>query len=384
MRKRLLTALLTLAFSLVLVLPASASEPGLWNFQRSTEEYPPYTDVNEGSWYYTIVEDARALGLMQGRADGSFDPEGNVTLAETLALACRLNDIYNGGSGVFEQGAPWFQVYVDAATERGIWTGDAETDYDAYAPRWQFASLLCVSLAEEALAAIKEVEYLPDVPEDAPYAEAVLRLYRAGVLTGNDEYGTFLPDSPIRRSEVAAIVARMADPALRKSASLQPEPYSSLLRHIRQTGEDYLGQKALRSELDGDAYLLCAAPTEHGWQLRLRIYPDPAELDGYSLYVELRFVHDEWRTDVIVTLEDGYDAIVEQLYAGNDRLSTEFARLLEGSFWSRNPLTPSNERAMRRAMQNLAEYYARCGMVLVDDALRSIGFAGVTDLGFPG
>ena len=37
------------------------------------------------------------------------------------------------------------------------------------------------------------------VPLDAAYADAVYRLYRAGVLTGSDSLGTFGPDSSITR-----------------------------------------------------------------------------------------------------------------------------------------------------------------------------------------
>ena len=41
------------------------------------------------------------------------------------------------------------------------------------------------------------------------YGAAVYKLYQAGVLTGNDEAGTFAPMTNIKRSEVAAIVNRM-------------------------------------------------------------------------------------------------------------------------------------------------------------------------------
>mgnify|MGYP003302601920 CR=1 FL=1 len=40
-------------------------------------------------------------------------------------------------------------------------------------------------------------------------------------LTGNDEAGTFAPDSNIRRMEVAAITGRMAVPSQRETVSLK-------------------------------------------------------------------------------------------------------------------------------------------------------------------
>jgi hypothetical protein len=48
-----------------------------------------------------------------------------------------------------------------------------------------------------------------------PYGYEVYTFYRAGILQGNDANGTFAPGSSIKRSEVAAIIARMMEPANR-------------------------------------------------------------------------------------------------------------------------------------------------------------------------
>ncbi len=60
---------------------------------------------------------------------------------------------------------------------------------------------------------------IPDLdPRFAP--EAILELYRAGVLTGVDGLGTFSPDSTMTRAEAAAICARILRPELRVRFSL--------------------------------------------------------------------------------------------------------------------------------------------------------------------
>ena len=48
----------------------------------------------------------------------------------------------------------------------------------------------------------------------------VYAFYRAGILDGALADGSFLPESGIKRSEVAAIIVRMFDSAERKSFSL--------------------------------------------------------------------------------------------------------------------------------------------------------------------
>ena len=65
---------------------------------------------------------------------------------------------------------------------------------------------------------------LPDVTSSSTYADEIYMLYRAGVLTGNDRYGTFAPETTIDRASVAALVSRMALPELRKELQLEKMP----------------------------------------------------------------------------------------------------------------------------------------------------------------
>ena len=387
MHKQLFRTILVLLLALSLALPAFAAEPGLENFTRSTEEVPAYSDVAEDEWYTAVVADASALGLMQGRADGSFDPESGVTVAESLALACRLNDIYYGGSGVFEQGEPWYEVYVTEAVARGIWTEGAPVDYLEPATRGQFAALLCAAFPAEALEAVNEVDFLPDVPEGAAYEEAVYRLYRAGVLTGNDEFGTFYPASGIRRCEVAAIVSRMADPALRRSFTLLVDGYEALLRSVAQSAElSFRNHPAVHALREGDDYYLYSAASESGGerQLRLCAVPAASELDDYLLRVEVRLPHWGGVTQVRVYLEDGTDTMIAGLYAYNASYSFETGKLNLESFWSANTLTAANESAMRRAMQEVGEYYALSLLQWAGERLPALGDFRLSDLGFSG
>ena len=50
---------------------------------------------------------------------------------------------------------------------------------------------------------------------DLPTAHPVQSLYRAGIVGGSDNFGTFYPESSLTRGAAAAILARIADPAQR-------------------------------------------------------------------------------------------------------------------------------------------------------------------------
>lgn len=54
------------------------------------------------------------------------------------------------------------------------------------------------------------VSSFPDVPENAPYAEAAEALVELGVFQG-DGQGNFNPDSNITRAQAAAVICRMLD-----------------------------------------------------------------------------------------------------------------------------------------------------------------------------
>lgn len=198
---------------------SSAAAGGLGNFHRD-DSYQDgmFNDVSADDWYAEGVSAAYELGLMKGSGAGAFSPTGKVTVAEAVTMASRLHRRYSSGKDDFVQGSPWYQVYVDYALANGILSGDEFTDsYRENITRVQMAHLFAAALPEADLAAVNTVDKLPDVDASTPYNEDIFLLYRAGVLTGNDEQGTFTPDTPISRNQVAAIIARMALPSLRKA-----------------------------------------------------------------------------------------------------------------------------------------------------------------------
>lgn len=198
-----------------------AKSAGLENFVK-VNTYSPgqFTDVPSTQWYAASVQTAYELGLIKGSSNTTFNPEGKITVAEVVALACRLHNIYNGGDGIFEQGQPWYQVYADYAIENIIIAAGQFSDFGVPVVRAVFAVIISKAVPAEALPAINSVTEIVDVPKDEFYSNAVYQLYNAGILTGNDQFGTFAPASSIVRSEVAAIITRIALPSERKSFSL--------------------------------------------------------------------------------------------------------------------------------------------------------------------
>ncbi len=245
MKKRLLSLLLALVMVLGLCSTAFAAE-GVSNFKQvNTYTDGQFTDVPKGQWYAPTVQRAYELGLMKGTGNGTtFTPSGNITIAETLALACRLHSTYYGNGDQFVQGSPWYKVYVDYAIANGIIAAGDYASYTAKATRVDFVTILAASMPANALPAINTVEdgAVPDIPSDAAYYNDAYRLYRAGILTGSDDLGTFRPSSNIMRSEVATIVVRMADASQRKTITLKkPAPQAEKM-YTSAALDLYVGQ----------------------------------------------------------------------------------------------------------------------------------------------
>jgi len=222
MKKRVLSALLAaLLLAVTAPLPASAAG-GLGNFTRvNTYVSGQFTDVPPDAWYAPNVQLAYEYGLINGKSATAYEPGSNLTIAEAIKLAVCLNSIYQTGSAAFPGGDTWYRPYVDYALQNGIISA-AYPNYDAPATRAECAVIFAAALPAEALAPINTVEdgAIPDVPPGYSYAPAVYLLYRAGVLTGSDLYGTFFPGNNIQRTEIAAIVTRMANAGFRKALTL--------------------------------------------------------------------------------------------------------------------------------------------------------------------
>ena len=228
--RKFVSFFLALAIAAGLCAPALAVEEGLANFQK-VHSYTEgqFTDVAAESWCAESVRAAVEYGLMDGVGGGRFAPDGSLTLAQTVVMACRIHSIYLGEAPDFSGGEPWYQPYLDYALDSGLITRDySDGELGQAVTRADFAVIVGAALPDEALPEISSIEEgaIPDVAAEDPCYEAVYRLYRAGVLTGNDASGTFAPDSGINRGSAAALVSRMVDPSLRRQISLVRQPFT--------------------------------------------------------------------------------------------------------------------------------------------------------------
>ncbi len=147
--------------------------------------------------------------LLKGKEEGKFCPNDNMTYAEAITLGTRMHANFNWATSPDEMTAdgPWYQKYVNYATENGIPCD--YPDMNAKITREDFVHIFyaCVPTSEP----INNVPdgSIGDVPMTNEHAAEIYEFYRTGVLAGSDSAHNFKPNDNIKRSEVAAIACRL-------------------------------------------------------------------------------------------------------------------------------------------------------------------------------
>ena len=181
----------------------------------------PFTDVPDSQWYCKDVINAYEMGLINGKTATTFKPDDNLTYAEAVKLAACMNQRYATGSVTLQNGEPWYQTYVDYCKTKKIIGVDYA--WEQPATRAGYMEIFAGALPNSALKQINDIPdgTIPDVPMTHNQADSIYKLYRAGILQGNDEAHNCNPAASIKRSEVAAILTRMMDSSKRLSFSMK-------------------------------------------------------------------------------------------------------------------------------------------------------------------
>ena len=218
MKKKSIALLLALAVIFSFCVPSAMAAGSMSNFIKVKTYSDNFTDNQSGKWYYKNIKTCYEYNLMNGMSKTTFAPDDNLTLAQAITMASRIHRIYHNGTNDLKNGKPvWYDTYVKYAIDNGIIKSGDFSDYNVSATRAQMAYIFSRALPSGEFQEINSITSIPDVKSSAKYYNEIMLLYKAGVLTGMDKYGTFDPNSNVKRSESAAIISRVAVASLRKS-----------------------------------------------------------------------------------------------------------------------------------------------------------------------
>lgn len=177
------------------------------------ETINPFTDVKNNVWYTDYICTAYAMGLVNGMTNTTYCPNDNMTIAQAVVLATRMNQLTTTGStqDYSDYKGKWYQPYFDYAIAQGFVDKSYQNKWNQKATRAQFADIFAGCMPDENLENIHNYTdgFIPDVKMSSTHGADIYKLYNAGILQGSDALYNFKPNTNIKRSEIAAIVVRM-------------------------------------------------------------------------------------------------------------------------------------------------------------------------------
>ena len=216
-RKILVATVLVLGLITVNLSGKALASEGYSNFKKvNTYSQDLFQDVDSSDWYSPQVKLGYELGLLGGKGNNKFDPEGSLTLAETIKLASNVHSVYYGKTISNSNDKVWYESALEYCYKNKIIDESflsKDSNFDEKAKRYEMAYIFSNILSLEKK--INNVD-IPDVSDSDTYYKEIKKLYEAGVLTGSDAKGTFNPNSNITRAEAVTILNRVVNPELRK------------------------------------------------------------------------------------------------------------------------------------------------------------------------
>ncbi len=175
-----------------------------------------FSDMSEAEWAREAVEALAARHAVNGVGDGQFDPNGEVTRAQFITMLVNLFDLADASAASslsdVQEGA-WYYAQVAAAQKLGIIEGkengafgvnDNITRQDMAVMMYRAAKALGIELKP----ASTESRFA-DQASIAGYAsEAVAAMQQAGIVNGIGE-GVFAPQGSSTRAQAAAVLYRI-------------------------------------------------------------------------------------------------------------------------------------------------------------------------------
>lgn len=258
--------------------PLSSSSQAHTHYRNESEDFGTstrqlaasrFTDVAETDWFASYVNLCAEKELLNGVGNGRFDPNGIMNEDEALVMAARVLWQADGGTGPLPDGpspeefvtllgedgqnCPFAFNVETAARYADTWAWDGMTylvsrareenfpldlqDGPVYpSSRRLFFQALAFAVQNMELTEINQVESVPGTRDSD-----ILRLYRTGILSGTDVYGSFDGQRTLTRAEAATALARIAEPSLRVSFSLPPSPFQSYTLTKLATGTPAVG-----------------------------------------------------------------------------------------------------------------------------------------------
>lgn len=174
----------------------------------------PFTDVNEGDWFYDVVLYAYDNGLMTGVSATEFAPNQTTTRGMIVSMLARLEGVTSAESAGFADVAAndWYATAVNWAASVGVVNGYEDDTFRPNAPitREQMAAILYnyADYKGYDVSARADLSDYADTASISSWAEDVLAWANAEGLINGMTATTIDPQGATTRAQTAAMFER--------------------------------------------------------------------------------------------------------------------------------------------------------------------------------
>lgn len=187
--------------------------------EQAQEAVLPFTDVEEGAWYYDAVAYVYDKGMMTGVTDTTFEPDATTTRGMIVTMLYRLEGepaVDNAAAFADVAAGAWYEKAVAWASQNGIVNGYGD---DLFGPndaitREQMAAILFRYAQYKGLEAVTLEENLGAFEDAGQIGEYAVQAFNwvvgQGLMTGVTN-STLEPQSSATRAQVATILMRYCE-----------------------------------------------------------------------------------------------------------------------------------------------------------------------------
>ncbi|MFB5662705.1 S8 family serine peptidase [Alteribacillus sp. HJP-4] len=186
---------------------------GAFTWPERLDDPPSFADVSDDYWAVTEIRELSSRGVING-SDGFYKPNESVRRAQAVAMVGRLLQWDEDGfDGQFRDVSEEFYAagYIGYAVEEGILRGYPDGTFQPNRPitRGQMASIVENAFDLDLGSVDADSERFVDVNEDTNGQLAILYLEEAGIVQG---YGdSFRPGAPLTRAQFAKVMHQLGE-----------------------------------------------------------------------------------------------------------------------------------------------------------------------------
>ncbi|MGB9553860.1 MAG: S-layer homology domain-containing protein, partial [bacterium] len=162
----------------------------------------------QGHWAQAVISKLLEKGIVSGYPDGTFKPDQPITRAEFSTILCRVLGISpsEAGSNFADLQGHWAEKYIVPLVEKGLIKGYPDGTFAPDQPikRCEVAAIMARALTLPPLIGKPSFSDIDTTHWAFGLVEAIAS---KGLIKGYPE-GTFRPENPTTRAEACAIIAR--------------------------------------------------------------------------------------------------------------------------------------------------------------------------------